>query len=136
MASAFAALAHRKLKSGGTLALVLPLTASAASSWRAFRQMLARDFTDLMVLSIAANGRDMSFSSDTGMAECLVLAPKMPKSSSSMDPVCSTTKERQAVSLHCAIAHKGLHTLLRLRRQSPQVTTYGKFKMGRTVVRR
>ena len=33
MASAFAALAHRKLKPGGILALVLPLTASAASSW-------------------------------------------------------------------------------------------------------
>ena len=28
------------------------------------------------VLSIAANGRDMSFSSDTGMAECLVIARK------------------------------------------------------------
>ena len=78
MASAVTALAQRKLKPGGTLALVLPLTASAASSWRAFRQMMAQDFTDLMVLSIAANGRDMSFSSDTGMAECLVLARKMP----------------------------------------------------------
>ncbi len=78
MASAFAALAQRKLKPGGILALVLPLTASAASSWRAFRQMMASDFTDLMVLSIAANGQDMSFSSDTGMAECLVLARKMP----------------------------------------------------------
>ena len=77
MASAFAAMAHRKLKPGGTLALVLPLTASAASSWQSFRQMMAKDFTDLMVLSIAANGREMSFSSDTGMAECLVIARKM-----------------------------------------------------------
>ena len=98
MASAFAALARRKLKSGGTLALVLPLTASAASSWRAFRQMLAQDFTDLMVLSIAANGRDMSFSSDTGMAELLVLARKMPKSSSHLDPSATTAmQEQQAV---------------------------------------
>ncbi len=76
MASAFAALAHRKLKSGGILALVLPLTASAASSWQSFRQMMTQDYTDMIVLSIAANGKDMSFSSDTGMAECLIVARK------------------------------------------------------------
>ncbi len=77
MASAFAALAHRKLKPGGILALVLPLTASAASSWRSFRQMLDDDYTQAMVLSIAAaDNDDLSFSSDTGMAECLVIARK------------------------------------------------------------
>ena len=58
MASAFAALAHRKLKPGGILALVLPLTASAASSWRSFRQMLDDDYTQTMVLSIAAADND------------------------------------------------------------------------------
>ena len=77
MASAFAALAHRKLKPGGILALVLPLTASAASSWRSFRQMLDDDYSQSMVLSIAAaDNDDLSFSSDTGMAECLVIARK------------------------------------------------------------
>ena len=95
MASAFAALAQRKLKPGGTLALVLPLTASAASSWRAFRQMMAQDFTDLMVLSIAANGRDMSFSSDTGMAECLVLARKMPIGRSHPDTLSTEDKQKR-----------------------------------------
>ena len=76
MASAFASLAHRKLKPGGALAFVLPLTACAASSWRRFRQMMAQDYTDLMVLSTVANGQDMSFSSDTDRAECLVVARK------------------------------------------------------------
>ena len=76
MASAFAALGHRKLRPGGILALVLPLTASAASSWRDFREMLESDYTDLHILSIAANGKDMSFSSDTGMADCLVIGRK------------------------------------------------------------
>ena len=76
MASAFAALAHRKLKPGGVVAFVLPLTASAASSWQSFREMMTQEYTDITVLSIAANGRDMSFSSDTGMAECLVIARK------------------------------------------------------------
>ncbi len=76
IASAFAALAHRKLKPGGVLALVLPLSAAAGLSWQGFRKMLSDDYVDLEVLSIAANGKDMSFSSDTGMAECLVIARK------------------------------------------------------------
>ena len=76
MASAFAALGHRKLRPGGVLALVLPLTASAASSWQGFRQMLEATYSDVTVLSIAANGRDMSFSSDTNIAECLIIARK------------------------------------------------------------
>ena len=79
MASAFAALGDRKLKPGGVLALVLPLTASAASSWQGFRQMLEARYSDVTVLSIAANGRDMSFSSDTDIAECLIIARKAPQ---------------------------------------------------------
>jgi hypothetical protein len=77
IASAFAALAHRKLRRGGVLALVLPLSAAAGLSWQGFRAMLTRDYADSTVLSIAANGKDMSFSSDTGMAKCLVIARKL-----------------------------------------------------------
>ena len=76
ISSAFAALAHKKLKPGGVLALVLPLSAAAGLSWQNFRRMLAAEYVDLTVLSIAANGKDMSFSSDTGMGECLVVARK------------------------------------------------------------
>ena len=76
IASAFAALGHKKLKPGGVLALVLPLSAASGLSWQGFRKMLATDYTDLTVLSIAANGKEMSFSSDTGMGECLVVARK------------------------------------------------------------
>ena len=39
--------------------------------------MIDGGYTDMAVLSIAANGRDMSFSSDTGMAECLVVARRL-----------------------------------------------------------
>ena len=92
IASGFAALAHRKIKPGGVLALVLPLSAAAGLSWQGFRQMLARDYADLTVLSIAANGRDMSFSSDTGMAECLVVARKI-------EPSETTPQRAQFISL-------------------------------------
>ena len=77
IASAFAALAHKKLKAGGVLALVLPLSVANGLSWKGLREMLASDYTDVTVLSIAANSREMSFSSDTGMAECLVVARKV-----------------------------------------------------------
>ena len=76
IASAFTALADRKLKPGGIIAFVLPLSAASGLSWQGFRRMLESDYQDLNVLSIAANGKDMSFSSDTGMAECLVVARK------------------------------------------------------------
>ncbi len=78
VSSAFAALANKKLKAGGVLALVLPLSAAAGLSWRGLRKMLSSRYEDLTVLSIAAVKRDMSFSSDTGMAECLIVARKLP----------------------------------------------------------
>ena len=94
IASAFAALAHRKLRPGGVLALVLPLSAASGLSWQGFRRMLADDYTGAAVLSIAANGREMSFSSDTGMAECLVVARK------SAAPDNLSTSRAQFTSLH------------------------------------
>ena len=77
IASAFAALGHQKLKPGGVLALVLPLSAAAGLSWQSFRQTIMEHYTNVAVLSIAATGDAMSFSSDTGMAECLVIARKL-----------------------------------------------------------
>ena len=74
--SVFAALADNKLKPGGVLALVLPFTAINGASWAKFRQLLATNYTNLTIVSIAANGDEMSFSSDTGMAECLIIGRK------------------------------------------------------------
>ena len=77
LGSAFAALADRKIRPGGVAAFVLPFTAITGSSWAKFREMIATRYTNITILSIAANGRDMSFSSDTGMAECLVIGRKV-----------------------------------------------------------
>ena len=85
IASAFAALAHRKLKPGGVLALVLPLSVASGLSWEGFREMITRGYKDLTVLTIAAaDNDDLSFSSDTGMAECLVIARRL-KEGESLD---------------------------------------------------
>ena len=78
IASGFAALAHKKIKPGGVLALVLPISATVGSAWQGFRKMLTDRYTGLTLLTIAAADNDeLSFSSDTGMAECLVLARKL-----------------------------------------------------------
>ncbi len=77
MASAFAELAHRKARPGGIVAFVLPLTAINGSSWAKFRGLIAQNYTDVDVVSIAANGADTAFSSDTGMAECLIVGRKL-----------------------------------------------------------
>ncbi len=77
LASAFAGMADRKVRSGGVVAFVLPFTAINGASWAKFRELIATQYTDIAIISIAANGKDMSFSSDTGMAECLVIARRI-----------------------------------------------------------
>jgi hypothetical protein len=76
-ASIFLVLADRKLKDGGVLALVMPLTLLLGESWEDSRLLLRRGYTDIVILSIAGRGQDdMSFSADTGMAECLAVGRK------------------------------------------------------------
>ena len=77
LGSAFAALATRKLRPNGVIALVLPFTAINGASWAKFRKLMATRYTDIAIVTIAANGHDMSFSSDTGIAECLVVGRKV-----------------------------------------------------------
>ena len=96
IASAFAALAHKKIKPGGILALVLPLSAASGLSWEGFREMIARDYTGLAVLTIAAaDNDDISFSADTGMAECLVIARKLKSDEIPQDRVSFTSLRRR-----------------------------------------
>jgi len=76
-ASIFLVLADRKLKQDGVLALVMPMSLMVGESWEDSRHLLRRDYSDLVILSIAGYGsEDMSFSADTGMAECLVVGRK------------------------------------------------------------
>lgn len=76
LGSAFATVAHRKLKPGGVLALVLPATLVNGSSWEKARTLLAATYTDMRIVTIAANGDEMAFSHDTEITDCLVVARK------------------------------------------------------------
>jgi hypothetical protein len=75
--SAFLVLADRKLRNGGTLAMVMPLSLMSGESWEESRQLLRKSYHDLILISIAgAKDDEMSFSRDTGMGECLVIGHK------------------------------------------------------------
>jgi len=110
IASAFAALAHNKLKPGGVLALVLPLSAASGQSWQKFREMIAGGYTGLTVFSLAAAGNDdLSFSADTGMAECLVVARKLtPKEQPDGRALFASLKRRPRGFAHASSLAKGI----------------------------
>ena len=74
IASWFVALADRMVRKGGTIALVLPMTALQGTSWKKVRQLIARRYRDVTVLTIATPRQDdQSFSADTGMAETMIV---------------------------------------------------------------
>jgi hypothetical protein len=76
-ASIFLVLADRKLKPGGVLALVMPLSLMLGDAWEDSRKMLVGGYKDLVLVSISgADGADLSFSADTAIGECLVVAKK------------------------------------------------------------
>ncbi len=111
-ASAFLVIADRKLKMGGTLALVMPLSLMPGDAWDASRTLLADNYSGIILASIAGRGsEDMSFSADTGMGECLVVGRKDGKGSTRATFV--VLKERPAATLVGASIAAQIHRLIR-----------------------
>lgn len=76
-ASGFIELAHRKLKPGGALGLITPLSLMSGEAWDASRRRIARHYDNVVLLSIAGtNLKELSFSADTGMGEAMTLGVK------------------------------------------------------------
>ena len=75
LASNFIDLAHAKVRPGGVLALVLPLSVVAGGAWAPARRLLARRYREIVVVTLATTGQTgRAFSADTGMGEALVVA--------------------------------------------------------------
>jgi len=75
LAADFLDLALRKVRQDGVIALVLPLSAVSGNEWEDARKALAKHCQDIMVVTVAGVGTfASSFSADTGMAECLLVA--------------------------------------------------------------
>ncbi|MGL5169002.1 MAG: hypothetical protein ACRC9K_24240 [Afipia sp.] len=76
-ASIFLVLGDRKLKDGGTIALVLPLSFMLGEAWEESRKTIVKNYSDLIFVTNAGlNGADVSFSADTDIGECLVVGRK------------------------------------------------------------
>ena len=77
LSSYFVELAHRMLKSKGTMGFILPATVLASPTSQKLRDMWATEYHDVVVITIAeAKGFDCAFSADTDMAECIIVATK------------------------------------------------------------
>ena len=77
LSSYFVELAHRMLKSKGTMGFILPATVLASTTSQKVRDMWATEYHDVVVITIAeAKGFDCAFSADTDMAECIIVATK------------------------------------------------------------
>lgn len=76
-ASIFLVLADRKLKPGGVLSIVMPLSLVSGEAWEKPRALLYNSYSGLIVVSIAGvEGSGIAFSADTGMGDCLVVGQK------------------------------------------------------------
>lgn len=76
-ASMFLVLGHQKVKTNGVLALVMPLSLISGEAWQDSRELLRKNYGDIVVISISgAKGAELSFSADTDIAECLIVCSK------------------------------------------------------------
>ena len=77
LGSYFFEIADIKVREGGQLAMVLPLSFIVGESWRGARQLIASRYEGIMIVTITQSAtEDCAFSADTNMAECLLLARK------------------------------------------------------------
>ena len=78
MAPSFLCVAEKKIKEGGRIGFVLPLTAAFQKSWEKTRAMLIRCFKDIAVVSKAGmKGGDDALSADTNLAEMLFIGTRL-----------------------------------------------------------
>ncbi|MXX95595.1 MAG: N-6 DNA methylase [Gammaproteobacteria bacterium] len=78
MAASFVAIAKKKVKPGGRIGFVLPLTAAFAPSWAPTREMILAEFHDIIAVAVTggkALGKK-ALSADTGMEEMLLIATR------------------------------------------------------------
>lgn len=75
--SAFVEVGHRKLKDGGSIGLILHLSALSGSSWQSCRDLWRNNYCDVIALSITGGSSgETAFSADTGVGECMVIGTR------------------------------------------------------------
>ena len=115
MASHFTDLALRKVRPGGNVALVLPLSAVSGRAWEGVRQGLATQCDDLLVVTIGAPSADArAFSADTGISECLLVARKRASAGSPSRATFAVLTERPSSVASADLIAKEIQALRRV----------------------
>ena len=72
-ATFFAVLADAKIREGGMIGLVLPMTAATGESWKKFRGMIVTKYTNAVIINFnGPSHKQMAVSGDTGMGEIMI----------------------------------------------------------------
>lgn len=73
----FMDLADVKVKPGGVVAFILPATFSNGTLWKKARTLLENRYRDVLVVNIVSSDKKkLSFSDDTSMFECVIIATR------------------------------------------------------------
>lgn len=84
-ASIFVQVAHNKVRHGGFLALVLPLTFLSGAAWEGCRELIRKNYRHIVVATIASSkSGSFAFSADTDVGECLLVARRAEKPAAGM----------------------------------------------------
>ena len=80
MAASFLCLARKKVRLGGRIGFVLPLTAAFSDSWSDTRKMIVSEFKEIVAIAKAGTkGGAEAMSADTHMGEMLLVATRKEK---------------------------------------------------------
>lgn len=91
MAPTFIIIASKKIKYGGRIGFVLPITAAFAEAWADTRKFIQYNYTDIMAITISSGE---SLSHDTNLTEMLLVATRTPK------------PEKRPSTIHCVTLNK------------------------------
>ena len=94
LATDFGNLSMMRMKGGGVLSHVLPMTAAYAETWRAWRAGIETHFENIVAITNTGDDVMTSMSADTGMSEMLVVATRK-------DPDRDKTREWEKGQILC-----------------------------------
>lgn len=104
LGSNFMDLAHIKLKQGGVLALILPITVVSGTAWSNMRKLLAKYYEGIVLISLSAHGKyGRNWSSDTSLSEVMIVAKKAKREVDDQE-VWYVTLDEQPQTANAAIA--------------------------------
>ncbi len=136
LGSYFFDIAHAKLRPGGMLALVLPLTVAAGRDWGGVRSLLAAHYDDITFIGLAGStDEERQFSADTGIAELLVVAKRLrtPRSDGDAPDVRWVTLFSRPASETEALIHAGLIAEAEPSNGGSAELRYGRDLIGRAI---